>query len=211
MRQRQINKAAMGIALLGLLPIIAFIVIFTLGGGTTAFLPVADEAQWKYVREYTDKLNNRNADIIFYKHAPNGPDNLKARRVNALNDQGLNLDLYQDCAYHVLILYDWDGTLDLTVSDMQKIQKLMVNDGFRIIYLGTEHYQTLFEGGVISSVPKENTKSLITFYNKSGICNFDPGFADDPVSMPIVNGITDEQKLVFTMVMELAQKDIFWS
>ena len=211
MRQRQINKAAMGIALLGLLPIIAFIVIFSLGGGTLAFLPSSDAAQWKYMRDYTDKLNNRNADIIFYKHNPNGPDNLKARRVNALNDQGLSLDYYQDYAYHVLILYDLDGSLELTVSDMQKIQKLMMNNGFRIIYLGTDHYQMLYEGGVISEMPKEIKKSYITFYNKSGIRCSDNGFADDPISMPIVSGLTDEQEIVFTMVMELAQKELFWS
>ena len=202
---------AMAIALLGLLPIIVFLVIYTQGGGLTAFLPYSDEAQWKYMREYTDKLNNRNADIIFYQHSPNGPDNLKARRVNALTDQALNLDAFQDYSYHVLVLYDLDGSLDLSVRDTQVLWDLFENKGFRIIYLGTEHYQILAEYGLISSVPKEGTRSYITFLNKTGGHFSDAGFADDPISMPIVNGITDEQKLVFTMVMELAQKDIFWS
>lgn len=201
----------MGIALLGLLPIIVFIVIYTQAGGTAAFLPFSDEAQWKYMREYTDKLNNRNADIIFYQHSPNGPDNLKARRVNALNEQGLNLDMYKNCSSHALILYDLDGSLDLSVHDMQVICDLLYNKGFRIIYLGTDHYQILAEYGIIHSVPKEGTKSYISFINKTGGQFYDSGFADDPVSMPIVNGLTDEQELVFTMVMELAQKDIFWS
>lgn len=202
---------AMGIALLGLLPIIVFIVIYTQAGGTVAFLPVSGEAQWKYVREYTDKLNNRNADIIFYQHDPNGPDNLKARRVNALNEQGLNLDMYQNCSSHVLILYDLDGSLDLSVHDTQVICDLLNNKGFRIIYLGTEHYPILAEYGIISSVPEKGTKSYISLDTKNGGHLYSAGFADDPVSMPIIEGLTDEQKLVFTMVMELAQKDIFWS
>ena len=211
MRQRQINKVAMAIALLALLPIIVFLVIYSLGGGLTAFLPYSDEAQKKYVREYTDRLNSRNADIIFYQHSPNGPDNLKARRVNALTEQALNLDAFQNSSSHVLILYDLDGSLDLSVKDTQVLWDLFSNKGFRIIYLGTEHYQILAEYGIISSVPKEGTRSYITFMTKTGGHFSDAGFADDPISMPIVNGITDEQKLVYTMVMELAQKEIFWS
>lgn len=201
----------MGIALLGLLPLMVLIIIFINAGGTTAYLPFSNEAQWKYVREYTDKLNGRNADIMFYRHAPNGPDNLKARRVNALNETGLNLEMYSDCAYHVLILYDIDGSLELSFSDMLVIQDLMSNNGLRLIYLGTDHYQRLVEGGIISSVPEAGTKSYIAFYSKSGGRVTYPGFADDPVSMPITSGITDEQELVFTMVMELAQKDLLWS
>lgn len=209
--ERRRSKLIVGIALLVTLPALVIIIVYSLAGGTTAFMPVSGEAQWKYVREYTDKLNDRNADIIFYKKSPNGPDNLKARRVNALNEQGLNMDMYRDCAYHVIILNDLDGNLDITSEDLMALIDLMTNSGFRIIYLGERMYPELYSAGLVHSVPSKGTKSYMTFYNKHGAPCYNSGIADDPISMPITEGLTDEQEIVFTLVMELAQKDFYWS
>ena len=68
------NKPAMAIALLGRLPLIVIIVVFSLGGGKAALAPYSPDAQRKIMEDYTDKLNGRNADIIFYRTEPDGPD-----------------------------------------------------------------------------------------------------------------------------------------
>lgn len=199
-------KIAIAVAAIALLPVMIFSLIYVLGIDNVAFMPYSSDAQYKYVEEYTDKLNNRNVDIIFYRHDPNGPSNLKARRINALNDQGLNLDPYQNCSYHVLVLYDLDGSLELSTSDIQYVFELYNQKGFRIVYLGTDKFPLLQEYGLISSVPKAGTKSYITWSNYSY-----PGFADDPVTVPVTEGLSDEELVVYTMVMEFAQKDLYWN
>lgn len=199
-------KIVIAVAAIVLFPVMLISFFYALGVDNLAFLPFSSGAQMKYVDDYVDKLNDRNVDIIFYQHDPNGPSNLKARRINALNDQGLNLDLYQNCSHHVLVLYDFDGSLNLSTSDIQYIFQLYNNQNFRIVYLGTYKYPLLQEYGLISSVPKSGTKSYITWSNYSF-----PGFADDPVSVPVSEGLTDEELVVYTMVMEFAQKDLYWN
>ena len=73
-------------------------------------------------------------------------------------------------------------------------------------YNRNETDRMLQEYGLISSVPKAGTKSYITWSNYSF-----PGFADDPVSVPVSEGLTDEELVVYTMVMEFAQKDLYWN
>ena len=211
MSSYQKNKTAMGIALLGLLPIIIIVVLISMGGKNT-MLPLSKEGQWKYVREYTDKLNNRNADIIFYKHAPNGPDNLRARRLNGLAESAVEDPYYSTYTYKVIILYDLDDSLTLDSSELSSLNNYL-KKGYRIIYLGTKLYPSLRQAGIISSVPEEGTKSLIVFYNNSNVKCDNAGFAEKSLMLPanIPEDISPEQEVVFNMVMELAQKDLFWS
>lgn len=199
-------KIAIAIAAIVLLPTIFICLAYALGIDNLAFLPGSSGLQTKYVDDYVEKLNNKNIDIIFYQHDPNGPASLKARRINALNDQGLNLDRYQNCSHHVLVLYDLDGSLELSTSDIQYVFELYNKKDFRIVYLGTDKFPLLQEYGLVSTVPKAGTKSYITWSNYSF-----PGFADDPVSVPVTDGLTDEELIVYTMVMEFAQKDLYWN
>lgn len=205
------NRIVITIVLIIVVPAMVFIIMMSLTGRSSKQL--SEEARVKYVRDYTEKLNSRNADIMFFRQDPAGPDNLKARRVNALNDQGLALNLYSDRAYRVLILNDLSGSLTLNDQEIQTLKDLIENKGFRVIYLGSAKYQKLLAEGVIpaNAKHKEGTKSYITFVNKSHArCSMD-GFADNPVSMPITSGLTDEQVIIYTAVMELSLKDLFWS
>ena len=120
----------------------------------------------------------------------------------------LKLDQYNN-PYHVLVLNDLDGKLGLTVEEIQAIIRLY-DSGFRIIYLGSG-FARLAEYGVISDVPKAGTKSTFTFKHGGNGRFIADGFADDPISMPISDGLTDEEVIIYTMVMELAQKDIYWT
>ena len=199
-------KILLAVIAIVLVPLLIFLLSYKIGIDNVSFIPESPEAQRKYVEDYMEKLNERNIDIIFYQHDPNGPSNLKARRINALNDQGLNLDLYQNCSRHVLVLYDLDGSLNLSTNDIQYIYELYSHKEFRIVYLGTSKYSLLQEYGFISSIPEAGTKSYITWTNYSYA-----GFADDPISMPITSGLTDEEVTVYTMLMEFAQKDLFWN
>jgi len=208
MRGKRVRTGVI-IALLVLVPAIVVTIMYVQGMDKSALIPFSRNAQVDYVEQYTDKLNARNADIIFYKKDPIGPSNFKARRVNALNDLGLKLDQYNN-PYHVLVLNDLDGGLNLTVSEIQTIIKLY-DGGFRIIYLGTSEFARLAEYGIISDVPKAGTKSTITFKHGGNGRFIADGFADDPISMPISDGLTDEEVIIYTMVMELAQKDIYWT
>jgi len=211
MGNHMVRRVIMAICLLAILPAIIMIFVWSIGGSRA----VSPEVQKKSMQEYTEKLNQRNADIIFYKKDPVGPSNLKARRVNALNDQGLALNLYSDKAYHVIILYDLDGSLDIHDQEIQKLKSLLLNDHFRIVYLGTMHYNQLVAGEILSKKnDHDNTaKSYITFVNKSNMRSSVEGkaFADDPQTMPITSGLTDEEVLVYTMIVELARKDLYWN
>ena len=121
------NRIVAAIALMLIVPAIVLIFAFSFGGNKD----MGEAAQQKNMESYTEKLNQRNADIIFYDKDPIGPANLKARRVNALNDQGLALNLFSDKAFHVIILDDMDGTLSLTDQDIQKLKDLLMNHHFR--------------------------------------------------------------------------------
>ena len=101
----------------------------------------------------------------------------------------------------------------LTDSDYEVIKDLLENKGYRIIYLGTRLYPELRNAGIISSVPPEGTKSYIVFCNSSGMKSGRGGFADDPILLPgnVEEDLTKNEVIVYTMMMELAQKDIYWS
>lgn len=205
------SRIIIAVVMMALIPGIIMIFVWSFGGNKA----MSAEAQKKSMQEYTEKLNQRNADIIFYKKDPIGPSNLKARRVNALNDTGLALNLFSDKAYHVIILYDLDGSLVLNDQDIQKLKSLQLKDHFRIIYLGTMHYNQLVAGEILSKKnDHDNTaKSYITFVNKSNMRSSVEGkaFADDPQTMPITSGLSDEEVLIYTMIVELARKDLYWT
>lgn len=212
MRDNVRARVIMAIALLVIVPWVIVIMITSSFGSGKEMNAVT---QQKRMEEYVEKLNQRNVDVIFYNKDPIGPSNLKARRVNALNDQGLALNLYSDKAYHVIILDDLDGSLNLRDQDIQKLKDLLNNHYFRIVYLGTMHYNQLVAGEILtkSMNHKDGTKTYITFVNKNNMRSNVEGsaFADDPLTMPITSGLTEEETIVYTVIVELAHKDLFWS
>lgn len=212
MRDNVRARVIMAIALLVIVPWVIVIMITSSFGSGKEMNAVT---QQKRMEEYVEKLNQRNVDVIFYNRDPIGPSNLKARRVNALNDQGLALNLYSDKAYHVIILDDLDGSLNLRDQDIQKLKDLLNNHYFRIVYLGTMHYNQLVAGEILtkSMNHKDGTKTYITFVNKNNMRSNVEGsaFADDPLTMPITSGLTEEETIVYTVIVELAHKDLFWS
>ena len=205
------NRIVAAIALMLVVPAIVMIFVVSFGGNKN----MGEAAQKKNMESYTEKLNQRNADIIFYKKDPVGPENLKARRVNALNDQGLALSLHSDKAYHVIILDDLDGSLVLTDQDIQKLKELLTKEHFKIVYLGERHYNQLVQGGLLSQGMnhKEGTKSYLTFYSKTNMQTSVEGtaFADDPAVMPVRSGLTEEETLIYTVIVELGRKDLYWN
>lgn len=206
-----LRRLIMGIALLAILPAIIFIFIWASGGNKV----MSPELQQKTMQEYTEKLNQRNADIIFYQRDPIGPANLKARRVNALNDQGLALNLFSDKAFHVIILDDLDGSLALKDQDIQKLKDLILNHHFRIVYLGTMHYNQLVQGEILSRSAnhKDGTKSYLTYINNKNMRSSVEGaaFADEPLAMPITSGLTEDETVIYTVIVELGRKDLYWT
>ena len=212
MRDNVRARVIMAIALLVIVPWVIVIMITSSFGSGKEMNAVT---QQKRMEEYVEKLNQRNVDVIFYNRDPIGPSNLKARRINALNDQGLALNLYSDKAYHVIILDDLDGSLNLRDQDIQKLKDLLNNHYFRIVYLGTMHYNQLVAGEILtkSMNHKDGTKTYITFVNKNNMRSNVEGsaFADDPLTMPITSGLTEEETIVYTVIVELAHKDLYWS
>lgn len=190
--------------------ILTLIIVFALNKTTPA---KAKDAQEKLMSQYTEQLNARNADIIFYKKDPNGPAGLKARRVNALNDRGLALNLYESASSHVLIFNDLDGSLTLSDQDIQKIKELQKVNKFRIVYLGKAQYKRLVSEEILlrKNADKEEALSHIAFYNKNMARSGADGFADKSTSMPVTSGLTDEQKLIYTVIAELARKDLYFT
>ena len=199
------------IALIVLIPGLVMIIVFSMGGNAGD----TEQAQRMRMQEYVDKFNQRNIDLIFYKKDPIVPDNLKARRVNALNDQGLAMNLYSDKAYHVIIFDDLDGSLSLNDQDIQKLKDLLINQHFRVVYLGTMHYNQLVQGEILNKGAnhKDGTKTYLTYYNQNKMRSTVEGtaFADDPMMLPITSGLTDEQKIIYTVIVDLAHKDLYWT
>lgn len=199
------------IALIVLIPGLVMIIVLSMGGNAGD----TEQAQRMRMQEYVDKFNQRNIDLIFYKKDPIVPDNLKARRVNALNDQGLAMNLYSDKAYHVIIFDDLDGSLSLNDQDIQKLKDLLINQHFRVVYLGTMHYNQLVQGEILNKGAnhKDGTKTYLTYYNQNKMRSTVEGaaFADDPMMLPITSGLTDEQKIIYTVIVDLAHKDLYWT
>lgn len=199
------------IALIVLIPGLVMIIVLSMGGNAGD----TEQAQRMRMQEYVDKFNQRNIDLIFYKKDPIVPDNLKARRVNALNDQGLAMNLYSDKAYHVIIFDDLDGSLSLNDQDIQKLKDLLINQHFRVVYLGTMHYNQLVQGEIFNKGAnhKDGTKTYLTYYNQNKMRSTVEGtaFADDPMMLPITSGLTDEQKIIYTVIVDLAHKDLYWT
>lgn len=204
------RKATVPCIIISMAMILTLIIVLAFNKNTSK---EAGEARDKLMSQYTAQLNARNADIIFYKKDPNGPADLKARRVNALNDKGLALNLYSGASSHVLIFNDLDSSLDLSDQDINKIKELQKSNGFRIIYLGKAQYKRFVSEGILSRDinHNEDTLSYIAFYNKNMARSGADGFADDQSAMPVTDGLTDEQKLIYTVVVELARKDLYFS
>ena len=199
------------IALIVLIPGLVMIIVLSMGGNAGD----TEQAQRMRMQEYVDKFNQRNIDLIFYKKDPIVPDNLKARRANALNDQGLAMNLYSDKAYHVIIFDDLDGSLSLNDQDIQKLKDLLINQHFRVVYIGTMHYNQLVQGEILNKGAnhKDGTKTYLTYYNQNKMRSTVEGnaFADDPMMLPITSGLTDEQKIIYTVIVDLAHKDLYWT
>ena len=199
------------IALIVLIPGLVMIIVLSMGGNAGD----TEQAQRMRMQEYVDKFNQRNIDLIFYKKDPIVPDNLKARRVNALNDQGLAMNLYSDKAYHVIIFDDLDGSLSLNDQDIQKLKDLLINQHFRVVYLGTMHYNQLVQGEILNKGAnhKDGTKTYLTYYTQNKMRSTVEGtaFADDPMMLPITSGLNDEQKIIYTVIVDLAHKDLYWT
>lgn len=199
------------IALIVLIPGLVMIIVLSMGGNAGD----TEQAQRMRMQEYVDKFNQRNIDLIFYKKDPIVPENLKARRVNALNDQGLAMNLYSDKAYHVIIFDDLDGSLSLNDQDIQKLKDLLINQHFRVVYLGTMHYSQLVQGEILNKGAnhKDGTKTYLTYYTQNKMRSTVEGtaFADDPMMLPITSGLTDEQKIIYTVIVDLANKDLYWT
>ena len=116
------TRIIIAVACMAIIPLIVVLFALSFGGNKA----MNEEAQRQGMLKYAEQFNQRNVDLIFYKKDPIGPENLKARRVNALNDQGLALNLYSDKAYHVLIFDDLDGSLSF--NDQQGYQSQRRNE-----------------------------------------------------------------------------------
>ena len=212
MRDNVRARVIMAIALLVIVPWVIVIMITPSFGSGKEMNAVT---QQKRMEEYVEKLNQRNVDVIFYNKDPIGPSNLKARRVNALNDQGLALNLYSDRAFHVIILDDLNGSLNLRDQDIQKLKDLLNSQHFRIVYLGTAHYNQLVQSDILTRNinHKDGTKTYLTYINKNNMRSFIEGaaFADEAMTMPITSGLTEEETIVYTVIVELAHKDLYWN
>lgn len=201
------TSAAIFILACCLIPVIIYFAVFA----NPNTLSNSHELQMDYMNKYTEQLNNKNVDIIFVRHDPNGPATLNARRVDYLNDLGLQFDTYESCSSHALVLYDLDGMLSLTAQDLQYIGRLYNEKGFRIIYLGTAHYQYLVDAGLCSTLPAAGTQSNIFYRQADGMAVSAPGFADDLSKMVVSEGISEQQELVYNMVMVLSTEDRYWN
>jgi hypothetical protein len=36
-------------------------------------------------------------------------------------------------------------------------------------------------------------------------------FADEPLAMPITSGLTEEETIIYTVIVELGRKDLYWT
>ena len=115
----------------------------------------------------------------------------------------------------MIILDDLDGSLALKDQDIQKLKDLILNHHFRIVYLGTMHYNQLVQGEILSRNANhvDGTKSYLTYVNNKNMRSSVEGktFADEPTTMPITSGLTEEETIIYTVIVELGRKDLYWT
>lgn len=163
----------------------------------------------KHVTDAVEYVNSRNLDIMYYGEELKGPEALKIRKIDSLQDKDLvgpeDLPEYDG---RVLIINDPNGTLPLEKEDWSKIQTLLRHEEYTVIYFGSEQLPVMQEMGFFFDVYPKTTRSII-FWDDGK--KYEVGFADNPLLIPEVvrEQLTPERKAIFTAIMKIASEKYF--
>ncbi len=161
--------------------------------------------QAKLVTDAAESLNNKKIDIMVMGEDFNGPKNLSVRHINDLRFITLEGDETVPAhKYHIVIINDPNGTVNLTENDYKTLLKRAREDSFVVVYLGSAAIPQFQKNGFFFDSYSETARSAI-FYN--GGRSYEIGFADNTSVLPeVVREQIDPNRFpAMVMVMKLAQ------
>lgn len=182
---------------------------------TSAFLNDAARKNriWKEeaqkVTDAIDYIDSRNYDIMFYGESLPGPSTFVARHVFNLQEEFMYPpEEYASCAGKVLIINDPKGELAMTQDQLRIVFRMMTEDNYVVVYLGSALLEPMQKMGFFFKSYAPSTRSVILW--NSG-ADYEFGFADQANIVPEVvrQGLTDEQKSIYTMIMKIASEKYF--
>ena len=78
-----------------------------------------------------------NADIMVYGEEPGFIDDVKWRKIDKITEEILNFE--EPHGYRAIILFDYEGTMNITDEELLLIKKYVEEKGYDMIYIG-ENY-----------------------------------------------------------------------
>lgn len=78
-----------------------------------------------------------NADVMVYGENIEFRDTLKYRTINEINEDSLNAD--ENHGYRAIILYDHNGTMEITDEELLLIKKYVEEKAYDMIYIGKDY------------------------------------------------------------------------
>lgn len=163
----------------------------------------------KKVTEAIEYIQSRHYDIMFYGESLKGPSAFTARHVYDLEDELMDPpSVDESCQGRMLIIADQLGNVPLTQDQWKTVFKLMTEEKYVIVYLGSAQLETIQKTGFFFKTYPTSTRSVI-LWNGGADCEF--GFADNEKMVPevVLANLSEEQKPIYTMIMKIASEKYF--
>ena len=163
--------------------------------------------QAEKVNAAVEYMNGEKIDMMYYGEELKAPEALRVRHIyNFEKDSLMGPEDNPPHDGHMIIINDPLGNLPLGNSDWLELYKLMKNDGYILVYLGSAQLPAMQEVGFFFDVYPQGTGSVVLW--NSGR-NIEVGFADDPSVIPEVvrETLTAEQLPVYAMIMKMQAKE----
>ena len=169
---------------------------------------------WNYVKDYAEKVNDRNYDIMYYGSEMGLPVNFKARRIFNFEDFSIESeDAPEGHVGHLLILFDPYDEYFLSDDQVAVISDLYETHGFRIIAIGDGKIRMLENGGLLEQGTAEKYDSVMFWKKSDKGRSTAPGIADGNELVPYEVEQEIDKKYVpaYQLLIELGSKDLYWN
>lgn len=134
-----------------LIIVIVFLVISIIGiviAYCQGFFYMASEQQKMYMNE----INMANSIIWYYGELDPGREViLNYKKVSEFNDKTIG-DPNNQYAYHAIIIFDFDGKMDITNDELLLIKDYCENKHYDLLYYGTSHIHQFKECGFFETL-----------------------------------------------------------
>ncbi len=140
--------------------ILCLLILLILTAYFEGWFSSASEQEKKYMTE----LNESNVVVYYYGSLNPGKEiTINYKKVNEFTEASIG-DPDNIYTYHVIVIFDFDGTMNLTNTELLLIKKYCEENYYDLLYYGSSHLEAFKECGYFSQM---DTKSLGFTYNGS--------------------------------------------